>query len=156
MSDINSVSPTIWEGTYHETIHFSSILRSNTPPECPRRTLRISADIFLGPKLPAVAVAWESLDFPDLLPPAVGMLLLSTGVETRSQTHTVQSLLPLTMKPRQTPSLPRSQSRSNLRHNTLPVWPSKEATHLPVLMHQTLIDRSREPEMIRDESKSRQ
>ena len=135
--------------THQVTIQRSSIFRSSTPAECPRNTWRTSADTRLGgPKVPEIIAECPFFD--------LSVSPRETGVEIKSQTQTVQSLLPLTMNPRTVPSLSTSQSRSNLRHRTLPVCPSNVAIQVPVLMHQTLMVLSREPVMMREESKSRQ
>ena len=49
-----------------------------------------------------------------------------------------------------------SQSLSNFKQRTLPVWRLKEASSFPVSNDQTLIVLSREPVIIRLESNSRQ
>jgi hypothetical protein len=122
-------------GAYQLTIHFSSILKSNTPPEWPRNTVRTSART--------------------LEPPCDAH---------RSHTRTVQSEEPDTIKPCDSCSSSpspgdcrrASKSFSNFKHNTLPRCASNVARHSPVRMHHTLIVLSREPVTIRRESKSRQ
>ena len=74
-----------------------------------------------------------------------------------SKVHTMmeQSLLPVTIKPGADGSS-ISQSLSNFKQRTLPVWRLKEANSFPVSNDQTLIVLSREPVTIRLESNSRQ
>jgi hypothetical protein len=74
-----------------------------------------------------------------------------------SRFHTImeQSLLPVTMKPGANGSS-ISQSLSNFKQRTLPVWRLKEANSFPVSNDQTLMVLSREPVIMRLESNSRQ
>src|SRR5882762_569117 len=121
--------------THQLTIHWSSILRSSTPPVCPFNTARTPAST--PPFLPTL----------------------------KSQTQIEQSLLPLTIKPgfasftpssSSQPTLLTSQSLSNFRQSTLPASPLNVASNFPVNSDHTLIDLSLEPVIILVESNSRQ
>ena len=137
--------------THQLTIHCLSIRRSSTPPEWPFSTARTSARTVPSASSPSPSPAPP--------PEAEG------GTAHKSHTHTEQSLEPLTMNPllafpssgADSPDAPpTSQSLSNFKHSTLPACPANVATHRPLRTLHTLIERSREPVMIRLLSNSRQ
>jgi len=161
--------------TYQLTIHCLSILISKTPPLWPLRTDLTS---------PLTALSESSTTFPRIVRSSSTLAPSSCskmGPSCRSHTHTVVSLLPLTMNPDRAragadlttpfdessasvspsgngPSLhSRSQSFSNFRQRTLPLCrPANDPSCFPVRKLQTLMVRSRDPVMIRLESNSRQ